>query len=346
MLSESSGQDGASAVAAHGPDVGVGRARLLLVDDDFHARGALGQLLRADGFVVTMASDGEDALTVAGRSLPDLVLTDLEMPRMDGVALCKRLHELDPALPVIVMTGHSDTQSAIESLRAGAEDYLVKPLQYEAVLWRVRRTIAARAATHELAALQRVLHDRLVASSASDREHAAAAAAQRAQLEALLLNLQEGVAIVEPTGRIVMANAASRAILGTGSGDEDTFAAIRALTGDALLESGQPVAQPLFRRALHGERFVDHEVGCTRPDGGRRRLAATGASVRDEHDRVVLAVIVFRDITDSRRHEEEREEYLALVSHDLLNPLSNILMCASLLKAVLRAKDSRWHPVS
>ena len=118
---------------------------ILLVDDDEGARGAIGKLLSADGYTVSTASHGEAALSEAQRKLPDVVLTDLEMPRMNGVELCKRLHEIDRALPVIVMTAHSDIQTAIESLRAGADDYLIKPLQYEAVLWRVERALSRRA---------------------------------------------------------------------------------------------------------------------------------------------------------------------------------------------------------
>ena len=121
------------------------RARILLVDDDIAARRALEKLLVSDGYAVTTASNGEIALAEAVREAPDLVLTDLEMPKMGDIALCEHLHELDRALPVILTTGHCGMESAIASLRAGAADYLIKPLQYEAVLWRVESTLARRA---------------------------------------------------------------------------------------------------------------------------------------------------------------------------------------------------------
>ena len=130
------------------------QAHVLVVDDDTSGRVGLAKLLTLDGYLVTTASTGEEALEEARRAFPDLVLTDVDMPGMHGVALCKHLRALDAELPVIVMTGHSDTESAIESLRAGATDYLVKPLQYDAVLWLVRETLARRAATRELASLK------------------------------------------------------------------------------------------------------------------------------------------------------------------------------------------------
>jgi len=91
-----------------GPRKTASRARILLVDDDESAGGALEALLRNDGFSVSFVPSGETALAEARRALPDVVLTDLHMPTMDGVSLCKRLHEMDGDLPVIVMTaiGH------------------------------------------------------------------------------------------------------------------------------------------------------------------------------------------------------------------------------------------------
>jgi DNA-binding NtrC family response regulator len=63
------------------------------------------------------------------------------MPLMDRVQLCQRLHELDRDLPVIIMTAHDDMQSVIDATRAGAEDYLIKPVLADAVLWCVRRAL-------------------------------------------------------------------------------------------------------------------------------------------------------------------------------------------------------------
>ncbi len=123
----------------------VERPRVLVVDDDDIACGALAALLRREGFVVTTACDGAAALAEAARSAPDVVLTDLQMPNLDGIELCRRLHQIDADLPVIVMTAFSSTDCAIEAIRAGASDYLVKPVQIDAVLVGVERVIARRA---------------------------------------------------------------------------------------------------------------------------------------------------------------------------------------------------------
>jgi PAS domain S-box-containing protein len=277
-----------------------------VVDDEEGARRVLEQLLRADGFSTSGAADGAVALAEARRALPDVVLTDLQMPWIHGVELCQRLHEIEPDLPVIVMTAHSNMKSVIESLRVGAEDYLIKPFQYEAVLWCVERAIARRTAKLEQEHLRqqneelyRTLAERLVLSSVREQEHAEAEGQQRAQLTALLENLKEGVVIADQGGRLLMINGAARAILGAG---DDLHTIDELHSQEAHDVEGHPLSteqRPLMR-ALRGEQFVDYEVLRLRPNGEQCRVVSTGTSVRDENGDVALAIVVFRDVTELR----------------------------------------------
>ena len=240
------------------------------------------------------------------------------------------------------MTAFSEIRSVVESLRVGAEDYLVKPLHYDAVIWSVERAIARRTAKREQERLRqedeklyRVLNERLVISSIREREHAEAEALQRAQFEALLANLTEGVVIADPDGRVVMINDTARAILGTPNGEPPTIDALHALEADDL--GGRPLRseQRPLSRALRGERYTDYEVVRMRPDGEKRRVVSTGTSVNDADGKVALAIVVFRDVTELRRLEQQRDEFLALISHDLRSPLGVILMLVATLKRLL-----------
>jgi PAS domain S-box-containing protein len=300
------------------------RARVLVVDDDENALQALEKLLRGKGLATSIAPDGEAALAEARRALPDIVLTDLHMPRMGGVELCTRLHDIDDDLPVIIMTTQADTQSVVESLRQRAEDFLTKPVECEAVLWRVERALARRTAKLEQEEVRRTLHERLL-------EHAEADAQQRAQINALLENLSDGVVIADPSGRVVMINGAAHAILGFAGHDPTIDALISLevldLDGRCLSSEQRPIV-----RALRGESFTNYEVVRVRPNGDRRRVMSTGTSVRDRDSNVALAIVVFRDMTEQRQIEQQRAEYLALVSHDLRNPLGVVLMALSVLK--------------
>jgi PAS domain S-box-containing protein len=320
----------AGADRAPGLETAAPRARILVVDDDDGVRGAIEMLLRGGGFTTSTAPDGEAALAEAKRARPDVVLTDLHMPGIHGVELCRRLRELDHDLAVIVMTGSSDMQSVIESFRAGAEDYLIKPVEGDVLLWCVERTVARRAAKLEQEELHRAFNERLVLSSIREQEHAEAEAQQRSQLNALLENLSEGVAIADASGRILMINDAARAILGLG--EHATIDALNSLAADDLKGRRLSSEQRPLMRALRGEHFADYEVLRTKPNGERRRVVSTGTSVRDADGNVALAIVVFRDVTELRHLEQQRDEYLALISHDLRNPLAVILMSLSMLK--------------
>ncbi len=104
------------------------KGRILVVDDEVNARTALAELLTEEGYVVESAADAFKALGKVAEFAPDLVLTDLKMPGMDGLQLLARLHEGDPDLPVIVMTAFGEVESAVRAMRSGARDYLAKPV--------------------------------------------------------------------------------------------------------------------------------------------------------------------------------------------------------------------------
>ena len=186
--------------------------------------------------------------------------------------------------------------------------------------------IARRAAKLEQEAIHRTLNERLVVSSIREQEHAETEAQQRAQLGALLENLKEGVLIANPSGRVLMTNDAARTILGFGDENLSTVAALDSPEAHDL--EGRPLGReehPLMR-ALRGEQFMDYEVLRARPNGERRRIVATGTSVRDDSGDVALAIVVFRDVTELRLLEQQRDEYVALISHDLRGPLNGILV--------------------
>ena len=109
------------------------RRRILVVDDDPRARTAVARLLTEEGYAATVAADGEEASALLSSWHPDLVVTDLEMPRLDGRGLLERVRRLQPGTPVIVLSAHSDARAA-----AGTDGFFAKPIQVESLLARIR----------------------------------------------------------------------------------------------------------------------------------------------------------------------------------------------------------------
>ncbi|MEK6702185.1 MAG: sigma-54 dependent transcriptional regulator [Planctomycetota bacterium] len=115
--------------------------RILLVEDEQLLRESLAQLLGEEGYQVVQACDGKVAYDAALAESFDLVLTDIRMPVMDGLTLLKQLQQVIPQTPVVVITGFGTVESAVSAMRSGAADYVLKPVQFEDVLIRVKRAL-------------------------------------------------------------------------------------------------------------------------------------------------------------------------------------------------------------
>jgi two-component system, OmpR family, response regulator MprA len=112
--------------------------RILVVEDDRSVRDALDRALRAQGYEVTTAGDGLAALSAVTREDPDLVVLDLGLPGMDGLAVCRRLRADGDPRPVLILTARDAVGDRVAGLDVGADDYLGKPFALEELLARVR----------------------------------------------------------------------------------------------------------------------------------------------------------------------------------------------------------------
>jgi two-component system response regulator MprA len=112
--------------------------RILVADDEPAVRESLARALRLEGYEVELANDGEEAVEAAGRSAPDAIVLDVLMPRLDGVAACRRLRDGGARTPVLMLTARDAISDRVAGLDAGADDYLVKPFALEELLARLR----------------------------------------------------------------------------------------------------------------------------------------------------------------------------------------------------------------
>ncbi len=134
---------------------------ILLVEDEDVLRESLAELLAEEGYDVAQARHGREGLDLAVERPFDLVLTDVRMPEMDGVTLMGRLQQVAPQTPVGILTAFGTVESAVSAMREGAADYLLKPVQFEDVLMRVRRAIEFG----EIRRDRRVMSEQLAAGS-------------------------------------------------------------------------------------------------------------------------------------------------------------------------------------
>ena len=112
--------------------------RLLVVDDDPSVREALALVLDLNGFAVTTATDGRDAIRTLAIDSPDAIILDVLMPGLDGLEVCRRLRATGDRTPVLMLTARSEVSERVAGLEAGADDYLAKPFAREELIARLR----------------------------------------------------------------------------------------------------------------------------------------------------------------------------------------------------------------
>lgn len=119
-------------------------SRILIIDDEYAMRRALEDALTADGYRVCVATDGEAGLERARREAPDLILLDVMMPRLDGLAVAAELRRVGFDAPILMLTAKGAVTDRVVGLDAGADDYLVKPFSTDELLARVRALLRRR----------------------------------------------------------------------------------------------------------------------------------------------------------------------------------------------------------
>ena len=243
------------------------KSRVLLVDDDVAMRASTEQALELAGLHVTGFGSAEEVLGHAGPGLDGAVLSDIRMPGMDGMTLLQRLRDLDPDLPVILITGHAELQLAVEAMRRGAYDFIEKPF----------------AAQNLIAVLRRALDHRTLVL---ENRRLRAAAGQRDDLEVRLPGRSAAMIDLRYRLRAIGSSEADALIIGpTGAGKEVVARAMHDLSPRAAKPFVAVNCAALPAAMIESELF-GHEAGAfpgaMRARYGRFEHARGGTVLLDE----------------------------------------------------------------
>ncbi|MFF7240027.1 SpoIIE family protein phosphatase [Streptomyces collinus] len=305
------GMDEGAAVpptSAPGP---AGTARVLVADDNADMRAYLTRLLTGAGYEVTAARDGVEALDSARRELPDLVVSDVMMPRLDGLALLSRLRG-DPrtaSVPVLLLSARAGQEASIEGLQAGADDYLVKPFAAAELLARVRANVElARLRTHHVR-----------------------------WRTALIDSLQEAFFVCDESGAVVEINTAFTDILGYGPEDLP-YAPVQPWWPDAVTDpEAHHRVGDAFAGLLHNPQG-SYTVPVRHRDGHRLWVTVTYNKAHDPDTGRRVTVGTFRDVT-AEHYAVQRDAALAALS----TSLSTAASLSEALAGALEQMKSLWR---
>ena len=244
------------------------KPRILVIDDDAACRRLVGVIFGAEGFEVLSAHDGPSGIATTVREHPDVVLLDLRLPGLDGMAILERLSSEAPSVPVVMLTGSRDVKDAVRAIQLGAFDYLTKPMIREEVVIVVRRAQENRAMRMELQELRRQAGAQ-AADSLSDQMGSSAAVRR----------------VIEQVS-LVAGSTFSVLILGeTGTGKELISQAIHRLS-ERRRGPFVPLDCGAIPEALLESELFGHEkgafTGADRRKEGRFRLAEGGTCFLDE----------------------------------------------------------------
>ncbi len=136
-------------------------AKILIADDEKNIRDSLKLVLDEEGYSTDVASDGEEALQKIEAENFDIVITDIKMPKVDGMQLLETSTKIAPDSFFIIMTAYASVKTAIDALRNGAYDYLIKPVEFDDVIFRIKKLIDYK----KLAAENKFLRQRITSDA-------------------------------------------------------------------------------------------------------------------------------------------------------------------------------------
>ncbi len=295
--------------------------RVLVVDDDQDVLDLIADVMRFAGCEVLLARDGTEAFEVFQRERPPLVITDLAMPNTDGLTLMRAIKAASPRTEILVITGHADLGSAIQAIRQGAFDYLLKPPDVELLVHRVKQALERFQLVSEKEAWLAELEQRVQARTAALVE-------SRRRLRGVFNGITDSLVIVDQTFSIVAANEGAAALSGTPAEALIGRNCHRELFGREQVCHGCPALETFTTG-----RGASASMSRGNAGSGCRYLEVFSYPLADEGERPMEIVEHIRDVTEKVHqtrylHNAEKlaavGQFAAGLAHELGNALAII----------------------
>ncbi len=292
--------------------------KILLIDDESDILRVLSLSLKADGYEVFTATDGEEGLAIFEKEKPDIVLTDVKMPGMDGIEVLREIKQRSDESEVIIVTGHGDIDTAIEALQFGASDFINKPVRDKALAVSLKRARERLGVKRQLKEYTLDLESKVEIATRELRRQSSF------QIK-LIRSSNDGIVAANQDLQIVIFNPGAEKIFG--------YSQQEVINRMALAELLPPELAEGFQRAMateNGDREFEWRESMIVSREENRIPVRFSGTILTEKGRKMGAVAFFQDLREIKRlqHELVQSERLAAVGQTvagLAHGIKNIL---------------------
>lgn len=284
----------------------AGFHRILVTDDEVGIRKGCQRVLRGEGHEVTLAETGEEGLEFLRRNpATDLALVDLRMPGLGGLEFLAQAREVAPETVTVVITAYATIETAVESTKRGAYDFLTKPFTPDELIRVVNKALQHGYLLRERNRLQAERGRRLLEL-----------ATEQSRLRTIIDCMADGVLVCNAEGRLVLFNPAALRVLPRLEGHHEAQRLPEALEPPEL----RAMIDEASAGATRQTREVSLQIG-----GSETWALASVAPVRDARSAQFLGTVtVLRDITEMKRVEQVKAQFVNMVAHELRAPLAAV----------------------
>lgn len=311
--------------------------RILILDDESSVVEMIGQHLESEGYVCVLCTVPEEALAQVRAGDFAMLLTDLKMPEMHGMEVVRQAKRAKPDLAIIVITALMDVTNAIEAIRAGADDYILKPFNLSEITLAVEKSMEKRRLIQENRRYQLELEDR-VREATADLARTNQELRQTSEyLENLIASSVDGIATVGKHFEITYINDGGLQMVGLTREE----AAGRSIA--EFFPGGRQEARHLAQMLRSEKRLKNYETEFKHRDGHFVPVNMSLSLVRGADGKVQATVAIIKDITEQKRLEQELKE--ASIK-DSLTGLFNQRHFYDRLEAEIERARRQGHPLS
>ena len=279
--------------------------RILIVDDEMGIREGCKRALSEELYQVDCAEDGILGFQKVKKNQYDLILVDLMMPGIGGLDLIQKVHDIDPEIIMVVITGHASIDTAVEATKRGAYDYLPKPFSPEALTALVKRGLEKRMLRLEAQKLYAERDQKLLEL-----------ASEQSRLQTIISCMADGILVTNMEGRLVLWNTSSVKMLKLRSHEIPGEALEFYIKNKTIIDSIREVLSSREEKVSMISREIEVDKGTT--------LMAIIAPIKDEKGQILGTVTVLRDITQLKEIDKIKSQFVSMVAHELRAPVAAI----------------------